>query len=63
METSAMYTLGKVRRVDVCNLLVVSDELLHEWKPAFGTPELDDANTKAQQVILRMIEKNDLSRI
>ena len=27
METSAMYTLGQVRNVEVCNLLVVSDEL------------------------------------
>ena len=58
METSAMYALGLVREVDVCNLLVVSDELLHEWKPAFRTPELDVANDKARHVILKVLEKN-----
>ncbi len=58
METSAMYALGQVRGVDVCNLLVVSDELWHEWKPAFGTPQLRDAALKARQVILRCLAKN-----
>lgn len=56
METSAMYTLGQVRRVRVCNLLVVSDELVLEWKPAFRTPALDAANEKARQVILKALK-------
>jgi len=53
METSAMYALGRVRGVAVCNLLVVSDELWHEWRPAFGSPELREATQRAQRVILR----------
>lgn len=53
METSAMYALGKFRGVSVCNLLVVSDELWQDWRPAFGTVELKAATTRAQQVILR----------
>ncbi len=57
METSAMYVLGQVRNVEVCNLLVVSDELWHEWRPAFGTPELRVASQKAEQVILRCLAK------
>ncbi len=57
METSAMYALGQVRRVDVCNLLVVSDELWQEWRPAFGQPELREAQQRAERVILRCLGK------
>ncbi|MFL2665235.1 MAG: nucleoside phosphorylase [Dehalococcoidia bacterium] len=32
METSAMYKLGMYRKVSICNLLIVSDELHKEWK-------------------------------
>lgn len=56
METSAMYVLGWHRTVDVCNLLIVSDELFHEWRPAFGTPELNLANDEAVDVILGALE-------
>jgi len=55
METSAMYALGQVRGVDVCNLLVVSDELWHEWRPAFGSSELRGAMRRAERVILRCL--------
>ena len=55
METSAMYALGVFRSVKVCNLLVVSDELWHEWRPAFGTAELDEANELAQRIVARAI--------
>jgi uridine phosphorylase len=58
METSAMYTLGQVRKVKVCNLLVVSDELWHEWQPAFGKPELRSAMQRAQDIILRFLAKS-----
>ncbi len=56
METSAMYALGQFRGIRVCNLLVVSDELWREWRPAFGSAELRVATTRAQQVILRCLE-------
>jgi uridine phosphorylase len=56
METSAMYALGQFRGVSVCNLLVVSDELWHAWRPAFGSVELEAATACAQQVILRSLE-------
>jgi uridine phosphorylase len=58
METSAMYALGQFRKVKVCNLLVVSDELWREWCPAFGSPELKAATERAQQVILRCLESD-----
>ena len=58
METSTMYALGRVRNVDVCNLLVVRDELWLEWRPAFGSPQLREATRKTQQVILRVLTKN-----
>src|SRR5574341_1748998 len=57
METSAMYALGVVRRVEVCNLLVVSDELWHEWKPAFGTPELEEATRRGRRVVLQTVRR------
>ncbi len=60
METSAMYALGHAREVQVCNLLIVSDELWHEWRPAFGTQPLRTAIEKAQQVVLRSISRKDL---
>lgn len=53
METSAMYALGRFRKVKVCNLLVVSDELWHEWKPAFGSMELEEGIVRAEDTILR----------
>jgi uridine phosphorylase len=57
METSAMYALGMFRGVDVCNLLVVSDELWDEWWPGFQSPELRKAEERARQVILRCLVK------
>jgi uridine phosphorylase len=56
METSAMYALGQFRNVPVCNLLVVSDVVWREWKPAFRTPELKAATRRAQRVVLRALE-------
>lgn len=60
METSAMYALGIYRRVRVCNLLVVSDELAGEWRAAFGAPELHAATDRAMQVLLHCLA-GDLS--
>ncbi|MGH2349180.1 MAG: nucleoside phosphorylase [bacterium] len=55
METSAMYALGQVRGADVCNLLVVSDELWREWHPAFGQSALLEAMQRAERAILRCV--------
>jgi uridine phosphorylase len=51
METSAMYALGQFRDVEVCNLLVVSDEVWKEWNPAFFSPELHQAIEGAERII------------
>jgi len=58
METSAMYALGRFRGVDVCNLLMVSDELWCEWRVAFASPELRDAERRAVSVIRRCLGQN-----
>jgi len=55
METSAMYALGQYRGVAVCNLLVVSDELWGEWRPAFGAAELEQANGLARRVVVNCL--------
>jgi uridine phosphorylase len=55
METSAMYALGQYRGIEVANLLVVSDELWDEWRPAFRTAELRTATALAQKVVARYI--------
>jgi purine-nucleoside phosphorylase len=37
METSAVFTVGKFRNIEVCAILVVSDELsAFKWKPGFS---------------------------
>jgi uridine phosphorylase len=55
METSAMYALGIFRSVQVCNLLMVSDELWREWHIALDTPELRKTEQVAQEVILHCL--------
>ncbi len=55
METSAMYALGVYRNVEVCNFLVVSDELWRDWKPAFGRPELKKALKRSEEVVLEAV--------
>jgi uridine phosphorylase len=55
METSALYALGQFRNVPVCNLLVVSDVVWQEWRPAFRTPQLKAATRRAQRVVLRAL--------
>jgi len=61
METSAMYALGTFREIQVCNLLVVSDELWGEWRPAFRSSELRAATALAQRIILRCVEYHSRS--
>ncbi len=36
MEASALFVLGRVRRVAVASLFIVSDELFRPWRPAFS---------------------------
>ena len=55
METSAMYALGTYRNVEVCNFLVVSDELWRDWRPSFGLPELKEAMKRAEEVVIETI--------
>jgi len=55
METSAMYALGVYRNVEVCNFLVVSDELWSDWRPTFGQPELKEALKRAEEVVLEAV--------
>lgn len=45
METSGMCALGAFRGVSVANLLAVSDELWHEWRPAFRSEEVRRAGS------------------
>lgn len=56
METSAMYALGRFRDVKVCNLLVISDELWSEWRPAFRSAEVLQATAAAQRVVLKCLD-------
>lgn len=52
METSAVFAVCRHRGVRAAVLLVVSDELWHEWRPAFGSPELDAAAGRASEILL-----------
>jgi len=62
METSAMYALGQFRNVEVANLLVVSDELWHEWQMASGSSKLQKAIQKAKGAILHLLENEVLAK-
>lgn len=57
METSAMYAIGQYRRVRVANLLVISDEIWQEWKPAFRSPQLIAATEQARLIVERSMGK------
>ena len=47
METSALFTLGKYRNVDVASAFVISDLLDNEsWDPKFHTKETSDNLTR-----------------
>jgi hypothetical protein len=50
-----MYALGVYRDVEVCNFLVVSDELWRDWRPVFGQPELKEALKRAGEVMLEAV--------
>lgn len=58
METSAMYALGIFRKVEVCNLLVVSDEIWKEWAIGFASDNFRNGLELAKQVILCFLEKD-----
>ncbi len=53
METSALFTLGKFRRLAVAVLLVVSDELGSlKWRHGLRQPRLGQGREYAAQVVL-----------
>lgn len=56
MESSAMLSLGVFRKVRVCNLLVISDEIWGGWNPAFRSAELREATVRAERVIIRCLK-------
>ena len=57
METSAMYALGRLRKVQVCNLLIVSDELHTCWQPEFKSTKVQKMTEIAMSVVLKCAEK------
>jgi uridine phosphorylase len=52
METSALFTVGKFRDVDVGSILVVSDELsTFKWRPGFRAERFEKARRSVCEVI------------
>ncbi|RJQ06167.1 MAG: hypothetical protein C4551_08795 [Bacillota bacterium] len=62
METSAMYALGRFRSLSVANVLVVSDELWREWRPAFGTEELKASVLRVLEALLKNVPELTAAR-
>jgi len=62
METSAMYAFGQAKGVEVCSLLVVSDELLREWRPGFLAAVVSEALNRLERVVLRCAAMAGASR-
>jgi uridine phosphorylase len=55
METSAMYALGKFRDVDVCNLLIVSDEDWDHFNPGTSTVNFREPRERAKRALINAI--------
>ena len=54
MELSALQTVAAFRDVELCSLLVVSDELHSgKWKPGFANPKFQKCREKAIEVLCR----------
>ncbi len=52
METSAVFTVGRFRNIEVCAVLVVSDELsAFEWKPGFSKSRFKKSRMSVCEVI------------
>ncbi|MFT8889642.1 MAG: nucleoside phosphorylase [Ethanoligenens sp.] len=60
METSALYTIGEFRNVDICNLLVITDELWDEWNPHLVDSEAVDQSLNR---IRQVLEKDGIRRL
>ena len=56
METSAMYAFGQFRGIDVCNILVVTDELYEEWKPAYFDNVVNQRYTDISNALVNMLK-------
>jgi len=50
MEASAVYTLAHYRKVEAAMLLVVTDELWHEWHPGFFDPLVLQGKARALEI-------------
>ena len=58
METTALMTVARFRKLAWAGLLVVSDELWGEkWRPGFSSLELKTGLTKAVEVIMTALGK------
>jgi uridine phosphorylase len=57
METSALFTIGAFRAVDVAAFLVVSDDLSRlSWQPGFKDPRFTSGRQAACRVIAKLCE-------
>jgi len=55
METSALFTVGMFRKVDVGAILVASDELSTlKWKPGFGEDRFKKSCKAVQRIITKL---------
>ncbi len=57
METSALFAIGAFRRISVCSILTVSDELYDlKWKPGFSKKEFLKAREQSCSLIFKIKE-------
>ena len=55
METSALFTVGSFRNVEVGGILVVSDELsTYKWKTGFSDNRFKESRRAAHKIISRI---------
>lgn len=53
METSALFALAQFRGVRLAQLITISDEIFHEWRPGFHSTELRASQKLMAQAALQ----------
>jgi purine-nucleoside phosphorylase len=59
METSALFSAGQFRNIQVCCVLVVSDEVSGpQWKKGFATPKFKESRQQVSSIVGEFLMNN-----
>jgi uridine phosphorylase len=61
METSALYKIAAYRGIDICNVVIVSDELWDDWRPGLQHATVRSSQETAVRLLYRVCGEFQLS--